>query len=100
MYNKKKKAMQFEKVHPVDFQENKTDRVTEVPKTNGKIPEIQDYSQHLNQIPKLKLRKAKLNTNLTIRCLQDILGEYQSDSPTSVDSHYNDSGEDDFMVPV
>ncbi|XP_021904912.1 putative E3 ubiquitin-protein ligase LIN-1 isoform X2 [Carica papaya] len=92
-----KKAMQFEKVHPVDFQENKTDRVTEVPKTNGKIPEIQDYSQHLNQIPKLKLRKAKLNTNLTIRCLQDILGEYQSDSPTSVDSHYNDSGEDDFM---
>ncbi|KAL5785199.1 hypothetical protein ACOSQ2_007591 [Xanthoceras sorbifolium] len=78
------------KVHPFDPQEDIHGGITDEPKACQEVTEIQDYRKALkdsNQVPRLQLHTPVLmRRNSTIKCLQDMLEESQSDNSTSVDS--------------
>ncbi|XP_058000933.1 putative E3 ubiquitin-protein ligase LIN-1 isoform X2 [Hevea brasiliensis] len=78
-----------EKVHPLDPQEYTADDTADKTKTCMEIQELNDNNKsfnHLDQVPKLKIHTEKYTS---IKCLQEVLLESQSDTPTSVNSSYS-----------
>lgn len=84
--------MQNDKVCPLDPQEYIIDDTTDEPKASREIQEFQYHREalkHLDQVPKLKIQNKKLKKCTSIKCLQEVLMEYHSDTPTSASSSCN-----------
>lgn len=77
--------MQYAKVHPLDPQENISDGKTYEPKGSREVADGKAL-KCLNQVPRLPLQTAKTGRNSSIKCLQDMLQESQSEVSSSVDS--------------
>lgn len=89
--------MQFQKVHPLDPQESIIDSTGDKAKASRDNTEIQDYRKALNNSDQVSRQDIKRSSN--IKCLQDMLMESQSDTPTSDDSFDdNDSADGDSEV--
>ncbi|KAA8527444.1 hypothetical protein F0562_034841 [Nyssa sinensis] len=82
----------FAKVHPLDPQEYITDDQTEKSKAPIEIPEFQEHRKALANLD--QVNNGNITRNPNVKCLQDMLQEYLSDVPISVDS-CNDSSADD-----
>ncbi|KAK1592606.1 hypothetical protein Q3G72_027625 [Acer saccharum] len=84
------KVMQYAKVHPFDPQEVINGGITDEPaKRCEEAPKAEDYLKALissDQVPRLQLHTAVLKSNSSIKCVQDMLEEIQSDNSTPVDS--------------
>ena len=89
-------------MHQLDPQEDITTSMTYEIQASRKDKENQVHSKAIrdwDQIPRLQLERMQLNRNKSIKCLQDVLKESQSDTPTSVNSVYIDfEDEYDFEV--
>lgn len=84
----------FQKVHPLDPQESIIDSTGDKAKASRDNAEIQDYRKALNNSDQVSRQDIKRSSN--IKCLQDMLMESQSDTPTSDDSfNDNDSADGD-----
>lgn len=80
-------------MHPLDPQDI-IDEMVEKPKAASEVPEFEDHrkdGRSSDQLSKFQVHNGELKRNSSIRCLQDLLKESQSDTPTSEDSCYNDS---------
>ncbi|KAJ6319053.1 hypothetical protein OIU76_014407 [Salix suchowensis] len=96
LHNYHEKLMQYER-HPPDLQGNRIEGTANEPNSND-IQEFQYYSnalKHLDQVPKVNIQNANLDNCKSIRYLQEILMEGESDSPTSVCSCENYDLEED-----
>ena len=80
--------MQILKVHPLDPQERIIDSRGAKDKASRDNTEIQDYRNASNNIGQVSRQDIKRTLN--IKCLQDMLMESQSDTPSS-DDFFNDS---------
>lgn len=79
--------MQYGKVHPLDPQEDSI--IEDGLKTSIHISEFEEYGKltnDLNPATELHVKTRELQRNLSIKRLQDVLDDSQSDTPTSVDS--------------
>lgn len=76
--------MQLQKVHPLDPQERIIDSTGAKDKASRDYTEIQDYRKAPNNIDQVSRQDITRTSN--IKCLQDMLMESQSDTPTSDDS--------------
>lgn len=91
--------MQFEKVHPLDPQENIPAASAEESNAHPYIPQLQDQKTALANLDKFIAGDMTKTSN--IKCLQDILEESQSNTPISSDSCNSDFvEEDDFEVTL
>ncbi|XP_022760584.1 putative E3 ubiquitin-protein ligase LIN-1 isoform X2 [Durio zibethinus] len=83
----------FEKVHPLDPREDITRSMTYETQASRKDKDSQVHRKAIkdwDHIPRLKLQSMQLYRNQSIKRLQDVLKESQSDTPTSVNSGYTD----------
>ncbi|KAK3189543.1 hypothetical protein Dsin_029104 [Dipteronia sinensis] len=89
------KVMQYAKVHPFDPQQDINGGVTDEPAKRceetleEEAPEAEDYRKALissDQVPRLQLHNAVQRSNSSIKRIQDMLEETQSDNSTPVDS--------------
>ncbi|XVF38737.1 hypothetical protein REPUB_Repub20aG0127400 [Reevesia pubescens] len=81
------------KVHPLDPQEDTTKSMTYETQASRKDKEDQVHIKAIkdwDHIPRLQLESMQLYRNKSIKRLQDVLKESQSDTPTSVHSIYID----------
>lgn len=84
--------MQCDKVHPLDLQENIFENTADEPASSGEIHEFQYYSntlKHSDQVERINIQNENLKKCTSIKSLQEVLMECQSDSPTSISSCYN-----------
>ncbi|KAI9194693.1 hypothetical protein LWI28_008253 [Acer negundo] len=83
------KVMQYAKVHPFDPQKDINGGITDEPaKRCEEAPKAEVYRKALissDQVPRLQLHSAVLRSNSSIKCIQDMLEETQSDNSTPVD---------------
>ncbi|XVE82157.1 hypothetical protein DITRI_Ditri15bG0124200 [Diplodiscus trichospermus] len=83
----------FEKVHPIDPQEDITKSRTYETQASGKDKENQIHSKAVkdwDHIPRLQLQSMQPYRNKSIKRLHDVLKEHQSDTPTPITSGYID----------
>ena len=98
----RQKLIQFEKVHPLDPQEDISKSMTNETQASRKDKESQIHSKAIkdwDHIPGLQLQSLQLYRNKSIKHLQDVLKESQSDTPTSVNLGYIDF-EDEYDLEV
>ncbi|OMO53646.1 hypothetical protein CCACVL1_28482 [Corchorus capsularis] len=86
-------SLKYEKVHPLDPEENISESITYDTQTSGKDKEKKVHNEDVNDwdhIPRLQLQAKQLDRNTSIKRLQDMLKDSQSDTPTSANSGYLD----------
>lgn len=79
--------MQYGKVHPFNSQEDIA--IEDELKQSIHISEFEEYGKSkndLNQATEFHVKTRELQRNSSIKRLQDLLNDSQSDTPTSVDS--------------
>lgn len=79
--------MQYEEVYPFDPQEDIV--IEDELMSSINIPEFEEYGKPtigLEQATKFHVNNKELQRNASMKRLQDMLNDYQSDTPTSVDS--------------
>ncbi|KAA3456214.1 WD40 domain-containing protein [Gossypium australe] len=87
----------FDKVHPFDHQEDiiETMAYETQSSVNGKEDQVRSKAiEDRDHIRRLQLRRMELNRNESIKCLQDVLDESQSDTPDFEDEYNSESMED------
>ncbi|XVF28298.1 hypothetical protein REPUB_Repub15cG0018100 [Reevesia pubescens] len=89
--------IKFEKVHPLDPQQDIIKSIAYETQASRKDKENQSHSKAMkdwDHIPRLQLQSIQLYRNKSIKRLQDMLKESQSNTPTSVNSGYIDFEEE------
>lgn len=89
-------------MHSLDPQDA-IDEMSKKPKAASEVSKFEDHrkaNRSSDQRSKFQVHKGELKRNSSIRCLQDLLKESQSSTPTSEDSCYNDSESDSDMEVI
>ncbi|KAB2067802.1 hypothetical protein ES319_A09G253000v1 [Gossypium barbadense] len=87
----------FDKVHPLDHQEDIIETMAYETQSSVNDKEDQVRSKAIedrDHIRRLQLRRMELNRNESIKCLQDVLDESQSDTPDFEDEYNSENMED------